>query len=261
MRGRHCCLGFAASAQLPVTLSPASLQARSKRRADYSPERLGHVPPIDFCNCMNSQARPRSAKTPPLEPDGKPPDGRWCRSCETSPAELLQPRVRAPQRGGLRRPLRRPSRHIGLSPTCRTSDIPCRSPAPAADRNRRRQAARRMLAARRRRAWPLPAPRCRHPNAVTGELARRARNAEASRALKGRRPSPLAKALTVNRTRDAFHPRDQRLLSGDASKAASQPWFPTAVATTSTPLLPPKTTTLTGLPRRWLSHPAVRPSR
>jgi hypothetical protein len=64
--GRHCCLGFAALAQLPITRSPASLQARSSRLAGYSPERLGHVPSIDFCNCMDSQARPRSAETPPL---------------------------------------------------------------------------------------------------------------------------------------------------------------------------------------------------
>lgn len=62
LRGRHCCLGFAASAQLPITRSPASQQARSNRRAGYSPERLGHVSSIDFCNCMNSQARPRLPK-------------------------------------------------------------------------------------------------------------------------------------------------------------------------------------------------------
>jgi hypothetical protein len=62
LRGRHCCLGFAASAQLPITRSPALLQARSTRLAGYSPERLGRVPSIDFCNCMNSQARPRMPK-------------------------------------------------------------------------------------------------------------------------------------------------------------------------------------------------------
>lgn len=62
LRGRHCCLGFAASAQLPITRSPASQLARSNRLAGYSPERLGHVSSIDFCNCMNSQARPRMPK-------------------------------------------------------------------------------------------------------------------------------------------------------------------------------------------------------
>jgi len=62
LKGRHCCLGFAASAQLPITLSPALQQARSNRLAGYSPERLGRVSSIDFCNCMNSQARPRLPK-------------------------------------------------------------------------------------------------------------------------------------------------------------------------------------------------------
>jgi len=62
LKGRHCCLGFAASAQLPITRSPALQQARSNHLAGYSPERLGRVSSIDFCNCMNSQARPRLPK-------------------------------------------------------------------------------------------------------------------------------------------------------------------------------------------------------
>jgi hypothetical protein len=62
LKGRHCCLGFAALAQLPITRLPASLQARSNRLAGYSPERLGRVSSIDFCNCVNSQARPRLPK-------------------------------------------------------------------------------------------------------------------------------------------------------------------------------------------------------
>jgi hypothetical protein len=78
------------------TRSPTSLRARSSRLAGYSPERLGHVPSIDFCNCQDSRARPRTAQTPPFVRGGKPPHGGWCRSCETPPAELLQPRGQPP---------------------------------------------------------------------------------------------------------------------------------------------------------------------
>lgn len=59
----------------------------------------------------------------------------------------------------------------------------------------------------------------RIPDALAGELARRARNAETLRALKGRLMPTLAKASTVNRTQGAFHPWDHRLLSRDASRA------------------------------------------
>lgn len=158
LTGRHCCLGFAALAQLPITRSPASLRTRSSRLAGYSPERLGHVPSIDFCNCMNSQARPRSAETPPLERDGKPPHGGWCRSCETSPAELLQPRGRSSHEEtcGTRRDVRCVALDLP-QPVLPQTPIVAHQHPPSSGKGRRR-ATIRMLNARRRRAWPLPAP-------------------------------------------------------------------------------------------------------
>jgi hypothetical protein len=182
LRGRHCCLGFAASAQLPVTRSPAKLLARSSHLAGYSPERLGHVPSINFCNCVDYPARPRAAKTPPFDRGGEPPRGRWCRSCEASPAELLQPRGPSPHRGGSRRPVRRPYRRSRFTPTCRTSNTPRCLPAPTPVRKERRLATTRKPDARRRQAWPLPAPwTCL--GAVVRELARQARNGKTVRAL------------------------------------------------------------------------------
>jgi hypothetical protein len=99
--------------------------------------------------------------------------------------------------------------------------------------------------------------RGRIPDAVTGELAHRARNAEAPRALKGRLMPTLAKASTINRTRGAFHPRGRRLLSRDASEVPSQPWLPTAAQTASTPLLPVTTMTLTRSTASLAQPPAV----
>jgi len=158
LRGRHCCLGLAALAQLPITRSPASLRARSSRLAGYSPERLGRVPSIDFCNCMDFQARPRATETPPLVRGGKPPHGGWCRSCERHQLGWYSSGVACPRRERATPAatsvtprwifpnLSYPRHPLSLTSTCRRSE-------------KQRRAAKRMPSARRRQAWPLPASR------------------------------------------------------------------------------------------------------
>jgi hypothetical protein len=190
------------------------------------------------------------------ERGGEPPHGGWCRSCETSPAEFVQPRVRTPHEGDLRRPLRRPYVAASAFPQPvlpQTPPVAHQHPPPNGTINGGRP-----HGSRRPQAPSLASPNLLSvstQNALTGELARRARDAETSRALKGRLLPGLAKALTVSRTRGAFHPRDQQLLSGAANKMPSQPWSPTAGQTFSTPLLPVTTTTLT----RSLTPPAQPP--
>jgi hypothetical protein len=41
-------------------------RARPTALAGYSPGLVGHVPLVDFCNCMDPQAQPRPRQTPPL---------------------------------------------------------------------------------------------------------------------------------------------------------------------------------------------------
>jgi hypothetical protein len=49
-RGRRWYLGFAASAQCPTRVHAQVVRARPNPLAGYSPELLGHVPLVDFCN-------------------------------------------------------------------------------------------------------------------------------------------------------------------------------------------------------------------
>jgi hypothetical protein len=193
---------------------------------------------------MDSQAQPRATETPPIERDGKPPHGGWCRSCETPPAELLQPRGCSPHEEAHndRRHVRTVASDLPQPVLPQTPLVAHQHPPPSGTDDDERPhgfstpaGAELGLSQRQRRI----------PDALTGELARRARNAETSRALKGRLMSTLAKAPTLNRTQSAFHPQDQRLLSRDAGKRSSQPWSPTAAQTASTPLLPVTTMTLT----------------
>ena len=48
------------------TRSRAGLRARPSSLTGYSPGLPGHVPPVDFCNCVDPQAQPRPLQTPPL---------------------------------------------------------------------------------------------------------------------------------------------------------------------------------------------------
>jgi hypothetical protein len=73
--------------------SRAFLPARPTRRAGYSPERVTHMPPVDFCNCHDPRARLRAAQTPitwmqwqATARSGAPIP------CETATAVLSQPR-------------------------------------------------------------------------------------------------------------------------------------------------------------------------
>lgn len=106
-----------------------------------------------------------NAETPPYEHGGKPPHGGWCRSCETSPAEFVQPRVRLP--------------HEEACDAAATSVTPLRFVPnlsylrhPLSLTSTRRRLEQATVGdhtdpdARRRRAWPLPAPfmlPCRAP--------------------------------------------------------------------------------------------------
>lgn len=157
LKGRHCCLGFAASAQLPITRSSASLQTRSNRLAGYSPERLGRVPSIDFCNCMNSQARPRMPK---------PRRMNTVASHRTVGGVVLARRHQLSSHSpGFVRPTKR------LTTTAATSVTPprlypnlsyLRHPMSLTSTRRRLEQAtvgdHTDPDARRRRAWPLPTP-------------------------------------------------------------------------------------------------------
>jgi hypothetical protein len=58
---RFCHLGSASN-----TLSHAGMRARPRSLAGCSPGLEGHVPLVDFCNCMDPQAQPRPRQTPPL---------------------------------------------------------------------------------------------------------------------------------------------------------------------------------------------------
>lgn len=215
--GRHCCLGFAALAQLPNTRSPTWLRTRSRRLAGYSPERQGHVSSIDFCNCMDSQARPRSAETPPFERDGKPPHGGWCRSCETPPAELLQPRGCSPhgEAHNAHRDVRTVTLDLPQPVLPQTPLVAHQHPPPSGTDYDGRPHGSSLPAGAE---LGLSQRQGQVPDALTGELVRRACDAETSRALKGRLLPTLAKASTVSRTQGAFHPRGHRLLSRDAGK-------------------------------------------
>lgn len=170
LRGRHCCLGFAASAQLPVTRSPASLRVRSSRLAGYSPERRGHVPSIDFCNCMNSQARPRMPK---------PRRMNAVASHRTVGGVVLARRHQLSSHSpGFARPTKE------ACDTAATSVTPLRFVPnlsylrhPLSLTSTRRRLEQATVGghtdpdARRRRAWPLPAPTCLHIGRLDGRTS------------------------------------------------------------------------------------------
>lgn len=63
--GRHWCLGFAASTQLPTRVHPQVLRARPNRLAGCSPELRGHVPFVNFCNVRDPRAQPPIRQTSP----------------------------------------------------------------------------------------------------------------------------------------------------------------------------------------------------
>jgi hypothetical protein len=48
------------------TPSRAGLRARPSSPTGYSPGLPGHVPLVDFCNCLDPQAQPRPLQTPSL---------------------------------------------------------------------------------------------------------------------------------------------------------------------------------------------------
>jgi hypothetical protein len=243
LRGRHCCLGLAALAQLPITRSPASLRARSSRLAGYSPERPGHVPSIDFCNCMDSQARPRATETPPLLTVASHRTVGGVALARRHQLGWYSPGV-ARSRRSLQRPPRRPSRRFGFSPTCRTPDTPCRSPAPAAVRKKQRRATKRMPSVRRRRAWPLPAART-NPQCRCGRTSSPGSPRRSAARLVGPPPAYPRESVDSQPHPRCLPPKRPPPPFGRRQQGASQPWVSRAGRTASTPLLPVAITTLT----------------
>lgn len=193
------------------TRSPTSLRARSNRLAGYSPERLGHVPSINFCNCVDSRARPRAVQTPPRNTVAshrtvggialaRRHQPSWYSLGVARPTKEACDNRRGVRCAALGYPnLSYLGHPLSLTSTCRrldrttTGDQTGSSPPVGVKLG-------------------LSQHRGRILDAVAGELARRARNAETSRALKGRFMPMLAKATTINRTRGAFHPWDRRPL-------------------------------------------------
>jgi hypothetical protein len=141
------------------------------------------------------------------------PHGGWCRSCETSPAEFVQPRVRTPHERDLRRPLRRPYRRLGFPPTCATSDTPCRSPASAAKWNNQRWTTTRTPTPAGVELGPSQPPECLHSERLDGRTSSpgsRCRNivrlegSPPARARESANSQPHPGCLPPSETRDSF---------------------------------------------------------
>jgi hypothetical protein len=114
--GRHWCLGFAASAQLPARVHAQALRARPNHLAGCSPELRGHVPFVNFCNVRDPRARPPIRQTSPhlgwqATPQQAAPPLR------AVPAGLLQLRGLPGSRRTLA-PASTSARRSGFSPTC-----------------------------------------------------------------------------------------------------------------------------------------------
>jgi hypothetical protein len=178
-------------------LGPASdmrslvlLRARPDRLAGYSPELRGHMPPIDFCSCQNFRARPR---TPRLQLHTSRRDESHRAVDSPLLAEERQPNIDS---SGVAAPGVRPHNprddvHTvdrGFTPTCSNSDTRCRA-LTRVETRKKATTGDPMEVRRPLSRMPSLGPsnsKGRHLRRIFGELARRARRAEALRALKGR---------------------------------------------------------------------------
>lgn len=183
------------------------------------------MPPIDFCNCVDSRARPATVQTSPHGCDSKLSRGGWGHPCGQHPTEPSQLRGRLLPGRSPQPPRRRPLFAVeDLPRPDSSSDTSCHAPAPTSAWN---NGFGRRPNGRTESVDSVPGPsRClgRIRGASMGGLACRAHGAETPLALKGRPPSNLAKDRTADRTRGAFHLRDPRLLSRAASRSLASAW-------------------------------------